>query len=84
MIYDISNNILRSIIKKMTNKILSCRTSRKEWATAGERAEIIRHEDNLHMEGQFEVPQTQVLRDRQTYRQTVRHTNRQTDRWVKL
>ena len=37
------------------------RTSRKEWATAGERAEVIRHEDNLHMEGQFEVPETQVV-----------------------
>ena len=37
------------------------RTSRKEWATSGERAELVRHDDNLHIpEGQFTVPDTKV------------------------
>jgi hypothetical protein len=41
--------------------ILSCSTSRKEWAVAGERAEIVRHEDNLHPEGSFQLPEPQVI-----------------------
>ena len=34
---------------------------RKEYATSGERAEIVRHKDNLYPEGQFEIPETQVV-----------------------
>jgi hypothetical protein len=35
--------------------------ARKEWAVAGERAEIVRHEDNLHPEGAFQIPEPQVI-----------------------
>ena len=28
-------------------------TTRQEWATKGERANVVRHDDNLRMEGEF-------------------------------
>ena len=28
--------------------------NKKEWATKGERSEVVRHDDNLKMEGKFE------------------------------
>jgi len=35
-------------------------TTKTEWATKGERAEIVRHADNLQMIGQFEGKQQEM------------------------
>ena len=36
------------------------RTTRKKFATFGERAEIVKYHDNLQPEGQFELPEAQA------------------------
>ena len=52
---------INSIKFNITNLVvLFYRGVRKEWATSGERADVVRHVDNLHPEGEFVIPETQV------------------------